>query len=348
MMKNIFVKFMNAALFVLPTMAAAGAADADYNCCQQERCGLDLKVEVDWLFWKERSCDLDYVVPIDSGDDYFGSVKSVCPERSSGFRIGIEKEICNKWLLGLRYTHFSNNTSDRTIDVADGGLAAILVPPEKQYTSNGNIEYAAASQDLTLNVVDLEASFSSGCSWSRDFHFFGGIKFANIDRDFKAHYAEDNSDRKGLESEHSVDLICQRADLSSCGLYLGLESSMDLYCNIGFFGRTSFGTLVGKVDQRFSHKGQSGGNDFETDVKLKRECHRLISVFDLSVGLYYNLPTFCNSDWSIEVGYDLEHWFNVSNYFMVNENNNANQVWLERSADGLGFEGPFIRLVGKF
>lgn len=348
MMKKLFTKYLRGALLLLPSLLAADEIGYDYIYCEQDYCNLDVKVYADWILWKERSCDLDYTLPVNSNDDYFGRVEQVTPGRSSGIRVGLEKAACENWQCGLRYTHYNNGSSDTTIDTARGDLSAILVPPEKQYTSNSNIQYASAKQDLSLNVFDIEAGYSPDFCWCGELQFFGGIKIANIDRDFKAHYAENNSDRNGSLAENSVDIIRQKVDLKSCGLYLGVEASMDLYCNLGLFGRSSLGTLVGKVDQRFSHSGQSGGNSFEKDVKLKRDCSRLLSVLDLSVGLYYDLPCFCKSSWAIEVGYDLQHWFNVSNYFSVNENNNANQQWVEHSADGLGFEGPFIRLVGKF
>lgn len=340
--------FLSYLSLFITTAAFANSSDTCFNSCEQADCELGVNIYGDWLYWNTRACSLEYALPDGTSDDIIGTTKRVSPDWASGFRVGLQKQSCDNFVYGVRYTYYSNNSTSTTIDDVDGDLGAILVSPEKQFTSNRNIEFASGKYDVSLNVIDLEAGYKQEMCGSGSLSLFGGVKLAYIDQNFKTQYSEDNADRQGTESGNAVDIVQQKVDMNAYGLYFGFDSTVDLFCNLSLFARSSIGALVGQSNMQYKHEGQSGGNEFEVDIDLKDCCNRIVSVIDMSAGLQYSLCSYCNSNWIFKIGYDFNHWFNTSGFIMVNENNNGNQQWLDRYADSLGFDGPFIGIEGKF
>ncbi len=314
-----------------------------------DECGKGCVFFADWLYWSARKCQLDYALPFDDGvspDETIGSTKRVCPDYSSGFRIGAHK-CCNDLWYGIRYTRFSNETSSSTVDL-DGDLAATRVGANEQDTDNGNIEYASAKYEVCLDVIDLEASCPTQWGSCVCVNLLGGVKLAYLDQKIKTHYAESNADREGTQTGNAVDKVDEYVDMDAYGLYFGFDANSLVCGKVSLFGRASLGALVGCFDNRYKLESQPGAQAFALSTNLKDGCNRLITNFDLSLGLAYDFCGPCSSNWFVKLGYEFSHWMNTSDFIRLNENNNGNENHIYNATDSIGFDGLFLSFEGTF
>jgi Legionella pneumophila major outer membrane protein precursor len=325
------------------SMMIPGATEAVYqqDCCVADECCEDgWELSADWIYWRTRTCKLDYAIPYGSNDSEndvsIGSVHSAEPGYDSGFRLGVSKD-CNCWSYGIGYTYYRTSADD-TYKRADGFIAGTHILDDFNSATQGNIQLATSSWDLDYDVIDL----SLGRDWDVNncfsVKFFGGFKFAYINQHFNNLYqsVEDVSiaDRDSVKQQ-----IC----MDGYGLGFGFTPEYQLNQCFSLFGSFSYDAFVSKFNRTFKYDTSDEGAPFETKVNLKDSCWGSVSTFNLAVGIKFIKENFCScGDLSFSIGYEFQNWLNSAG-FLENQNESS-EITFDRYNENLGFDGLFVRL----
>ena len=318
----------------------------------------------DWLYWNVRRCDIDYAVPFSETAnllgqlpifDSIGSVKTVCTDYESGYRLGLLKS-CGDIDFRIHYTHYqADDTNKATGDLAGTYLnklnSAILL-------NERVVQFAKADYDLEYDVVDVEVGYDLDFGRCTQACLFGGFKYANICQDLDIIYSDEED---GLVENARVDKFKTNVDMDAYGVYLGTAACYSILDCINLFGNFSYGALVGEFDQRFKHSETEDfdTNPFRLDTNLNNDCWKLVSNLNLTLGLEYKLATCFCADWVFAVGYEFHQWFCTLDFMKVI----ADLENLEDDTEGpgftrtvrivnndscMGFDGLFFRLSASF
>ncbi len=324
------------------TAATVDRCDTDcgFNFCDCEPCE-GWSFYADWLYWKTRKADLDYVFELDI-NGFITASKDVCPGWDSGFRVGVLKQ-CGDIDFGLRYTYFSSDESSVTTN-PNGFLGRTQLGDHYAETTDGVIEYAGGSYDLKFNQIDIEIGHPLAFTDCINGRVFAGFRFASIDQEFDVHYARSSSDIEGIEPQNPVDKVYKSNDMDFYGVYIGAQSTYTLSDCLDFFGSMSLGIGTAGFDRHFKIETNEGGAAFVNKVNFGDDCWRAVSVMDLNFGITYRLCSFLCGDWALSLGYEFHHWLNTADFISLNSGDTSGENHLDRHTDSLGFDGIFVRV----
>ncbi len=318
------------------------SADNCDTCNTSDTCEIlysDWTFEADWLYWKARKCNLDYVGINDLPSSFVGKPSDVDLDYDHGFRLALFK-CCDCFSFGIRYYDYSTSESDTT---TKGNLAMSATRMNSKFffrMQPGDMKFARAKYDLDFNMIDLEVSRNL-VFCNNFFMIFGGLKIAFIDQEMDTLYSED------IDNPRGDDFVTVKEcnDMQAYGLYIGTEGTWD-YCDcFSFFGRLSFGSLLASFDRKFIEDSFEVANKFnDVDYKINDKC--FVYNFEYSLGIEYMICNlFCN-DFLIRFGYEFNTFFGMEDF--INFVDAQIPTKTSRNNDTLGFDGFFLRLIYEF
>lgn len=340
MKQNILVTLMFTCL--LSTAATQADQCCQTDCCYTNECcdnGLD--VYADWIFWRTRTCKLDYALPYDSSTAV-GKVRSPDLGYDSGFRVGFAKE-CNCWIAGIEYTYYRSDAS-HTFKNADGHIAGTHIIDDNTVISQGsNIEFAKSNWCLDYDVVRLTLGRDLTFRNCINLNFFGGFNFAYIGQDFNNRYAT----AEDLTTA-SQDYVKEKISMDGYGISVGVSPEYQLSQCLSLFGSFSYDAYISNFDRSFKYYTSISGAELAEQVNLKDDCWGAVGTVNLTVALAYTQrDLFCScGDLTIMIGYEFHNWFNSVGF--LEYQNESGEINFDRYNESLGFDGLFVRLNGSF
>ncbi|MCB1111738.1 MAG: hypothetical protein H7A37_04445 [Chlamydiales bacterium] len=341
---------ISALLTATSALQAGNSCNYDNNCCYQPSCcdfgGFTISGE--YLYWNARVPQLDYAVNYDANNSEFpsNSVKRICPEYDSGFRIGLEKE-CDCWVYGASYTWYRNSQFRDYIDTADANIAGTRIIDDLTVVSQGeDIVYASADWKLDYDYVNLYVAYDSCYSDCVDARLFGGFTFAFVDQRLISQYS-DSSDLDGTGTDW--DKVTEKINMDSYGLSFGIAPTYHWNQCFELFGVFSYDTLLTRTDRYFLYQTTVTGGSTITDAADLRaeDCWNLVGVLNLSVGVTYIWNNcWCDQDVAISLGYEFHNWFNTLGYLDLQDE--SGEITFDRYLNGLGFDGLFVKVAASF
>lgn len=304
--------------------------------------------QVDWIFWKVRKSGLDYAVYNDGiTNQYYpdGKIYKLEPDYESGVRVALFK-LFDNFDFGVKYTWLGSEETD-SIDTSSAGYYLRSTRGLPYLSQNLTFDYAKAEYDFKLNKVDIEAGYIYHIC-DGIMRTFTGFQYTSIDQDLDTTYLN-GIVTNGLDSGYFNDKIREDNNIDAYGLYAGLESQKDLWCNFGLYGRFLMGVSVAEFERNFKYKSTYIPVPNSSDIKESR-AHKdewlLIPNIEFAVGLTYNLQDFYCMDWNLTVGYEFHDWYCLPDF--INFTDNVASGHLGRNRSNLGNEGLFVRLNAAF
>lgn len=346
--------------FVFSMNLQAGSNDACCEPCDDffcDPCCGEWYAHVDWLIWKPRRCGLDYAWPRDGGANpeyQLGKGGGHCiePGFDNGFRLGLFKD-CNTSSYGVRWTHFRGDESSSANPPSGGDLQASRGHPEITRNELGEIQApgdAKSKYDVDLDMIQLEGEYLHHCDGCSSVLVFGGVEMSYLDQTMDTEY-----DLVGLGAEVDGRVVKEKLEMDGYGLYVGLEAHRTFCRNLGFFGRVSFGTLLGKFDRSlddryYDYDEQEEETDFEAAVHTSDSCCSIFTHQEIVVGLDYDVCDFCGMDWSFQLGYEFQLWQNTPDFLNFTDHDSSDYAFGHnaRNMANIGFDGVTLRLNAEF
>jgi len=315
----------------------------NFNCCLP--C-VDFTLYGDWLYWKVRRCELDYVFPCSGVLVAEGKSHSTNPCYDSGFRVGARAQICN-WDFGARYTYYHTDDEARIID-PDGNIQpSRLHPAGNAQIGKNELKFADSTYDFDYDVVDIEFGRTIDTCYCDHLRFFGGVKLAYIDQKLFSCYSADPEYKKGQPTTAESAAIWEKTNVDAYGLYAGGEGHWNLCGCFGAFGRIGGGALYGDFNRSVLEKRT---DDDTVIVNTKDCCAKLITNFEIGAGLEFVFNTCFCGDWGIQVGYEFHHWGNMLDFIQFSGNDDTAEypATTDRHSEDIGLDGVFVRLSASF
>ena len=355
------LKLLALTLIAVPTISLF-ADNTNYcdpcepRCDQCDPC-CDWQFHVDWLYWKVRRSDLDYVVPsevilnqmvvpkeVNSGN-LDGRIKCVGLDSDSGFRIGAFRSCegcCGNWNMGAQFTHFETSAKSSLSvvksSIDDNSLLPTRPHPIGELVNGAN--YAASEYTIQLNIIDIEASYDYElCCLDGFVRPLAGVKFASIDQKLVSDY--ENEFMSDVDKLRTIEKL----DMDAYGVYFGLEGEWNLWCGFGFFGRVESGLNLGEFDIRHTDLSTTG-SPHQIQVDVKKSSRLIVPHYEFTTGVQLELCEYLCADWMVQVGYEYHHWCGAPDFLNFVDPNEYGKI--TRNGSSLGFDGLFFRLNAQY
>jgi len=317
----------------------------DFSDCLCDPCS-SWSFDVDWIWWKVRRYGLDYAVvgkgnvSIDFATEELpqGKTHYIEPDRDSGFRIAFFKG-CDCWDLGIRYTHFKTNETEKLNRLAETDIFATRAQSSGDIANPGLVDLATSKYAIDLNMIDLEFGYRVDFEcFDGNVRPFTGAKITYIDQSMKTIYELINA------SEIQDNLIEEKLDFDAYGLYCGLEGQLeDVWCKVGFFGRTSVAISLANIESQFLQYDFDGLEIQNLEVQAKNDKWCIIPYYEVAFGLQYDVCDFLCVDWSVQLGYEFHQWCDMEDFI-----NFISTKKISRDKANLGIDGLFLRFCGSY
>jgi len=307
-------------------------------------------VESDWIYWKVRNCDLDYVIKGPSivfPTVLDGDLHNVVPCRDGGFRVALFKGCGDCLRFGLRYTRYETNTHD-SISIPEEETLFNVFPTRNFIGSSTFLLTADSTYKMNLEIVDLLSSYlyRFDCT-SLAIRPFTGVRIAFIDQDLNTQYTYEGNGEDILGADQSVN---EAISMDAYGLMFGLDSEWNnLWCGLGLYGK--FATTLSVTRFESSHLetfNEFGNSNIVTTrhENVKERQYLVIPSWEMAVGLDYQLCRLLCACWDIKLGYEFHSWCNLPNFIRIPTGSSSKKLVREKS--DLRNDGLFLRLTGIF
>jgi hypothetical protein len=265
----------------------------------------------------------DFAV-VDPADDLrpVGVVQNIGFDLASGLRLGFgyrpAGSLWEAWFV-YTYLHAGGNAS---VAAPDGGL---IYPT---FTRPGLVDtalVAAAGDNLTYNVYDLDAVRRIGGDESFCFKFGFGFRGTTIDMNQRAFY--DGRDANGTAA-------LSRVSFDGAGPTVNGEARWNMPWGLSVFGRAKGGLIVGDVRNSLRETDNFGAT---TNAFIQDHYYTTIPVLEVGTGVgwqYRNL-------W-VAAGYEVTNWFNLIDSPILT--NDFAEGRIGRRHGDLSLEGLFLQL----
>ncbi len=297
--KTISLALISVALFAFAPISvqAQNCDPCDWNLCDLG----EVKVGVDFLYWKPCIDDLDYAAVVENGSIIEIDYKNIDPDWEPGVRAWVyfPNLFCD---FGLRasYTFIESNASDSVEDEDNITTPlAHLGIDETQLTSATSVLWDEAEGHFQLTYHEWDVLLSSDISCHECHHFkpFFGLAGIVLDQQLKVE----------LEEDGDTDEIKWDSDYWGVGLRAGTKYYYNISDCLGFYASAHGTILAGEADS-------TNDQDFADNVKIKdnKTCH-VIPGYHIGTGFVYET---CMCDWEIffKLGYEFLVWHNVPNH----------------------------------
>lgn len=336
------------ALIMTTQTAPAQAEDCGFDLCACDPCE-GWTVYADYLYWKPRTCNLDYVI-VSEEENVVTALKGVCPKWESGFRVGVQKA-CEDIYFGVHYTYFDSNAFSSI--QADGHLLPTLAGQRQTNFGAGNVRYAEAEYGVTFNQIDIEAGYLMEVNNCLEATPHLGFRFASIDQSLEAAYSADRNypDHRHDPSDRSYELY-KKNDADFYGFSFGSKASYTFCDCVNLFGDLTYGIGVADIDRNYIGyriDPSQKENKIEKSANLSTDCCWKSATFlDLTFGVSFPMCGICGVDWAIAVGYEFHHWNGLEGFLDYDSGNAASESHIDHHSNSVGFDGLFVRIATTF
>ena len=306
------------------------------DCCPTDGNEPGWLIHADWLYWKAHRNGLDFAIN-DGNDPLIGifgpaDVARIRPDHDSGFRIGVFRQSSSGLDFGVRYTNFESDTSTSLAD-PDGVSLATRIHPDIAADVDTNVALATSSYDLDYELLDLETGYRLEINCDSSVRPFAGIRFAQIDQGLSTVYADE------LDLSDDVVLVSESMDMDSWGLYAGSEGQFGMG-RFQIFGRGAVGLHHARFDGQVTELDVDA---VDLDLSVTDGDRRIVASLEAQVGLGYQVHESCRGGVDLQVGYDIQKWFNMADF--VRFNDDVHEQNLASNDSSLGLDGWFVRLL---
>lgn len=282
----------------------------------------------DWLSWKARRRDLDFVI-VDPNNDarVEGSRESLNYDRDYGTRVGLGCRTNTGWELGAEYTYFRATDMATYNQPTGGSLWGTRLHPDS-VIGDRFATSASAMATLDYDVFDLGVghSFFLDERGSMSLKLFGGFRYAMIDQTFAVSYVDSVNSR-------TADII-HATKLDGYGVRLGSELEWHVYGGLKVFGRVAGSVLAAKGDSHYAELD----NQTTALVNVTESYYQMVPVMETAVGLGYQ-----RGPWELSAGYELAGWFNAGERLDFQDDVDEQKHSL--SSSDLILDGFFVRIA---
>jgi Legionella pneumophila major outer membrane protein precursor len=297
-------------------------------------------IQADWLYWKAHRNGLDYAILDTAADPVLGvaDVARIRPDHESGFRIAIFRQSSNGMDFGVRYTNYDSRPGDTLTDPTGNSSATRLHPDVvvgSPDVGDQNVVAATSGYDLEYELLDLEAGYRLEFNCNSSVRPFTGIRFAQIDQQIDSRYGD------AADFSTNVTQVLESVDMDSWGLFGGTEVQWGLGGRgLHVFGRGAAGLHHARFDSSFAEL------EVDEDVFVARVTdgdRRIVASLEAQVGLGYQLYQGCRGGIDLQVGYDIQKWFNMADFLSFEDD--VLEASLDRNDASLGLDGWFVRVM---
>jgi hypothetical protein len=301
----------------------------------------------DFLYWKASLDGVAYATTAvevlnADGTEGFDRFKTRMAhfEYDPGFSIGAGIGLpYDRWDIEARWLRFYTTGRDqahgsladaignRVILDSIGMLENLLSPPSK----------ATADCQIHLNLVDL--LLGRTFLWSNYFEFkpFAGLRGAWVDIDWDIAFTRPIITPSLIDQSYAF--LDVDNDFNAIGFLGGFESKWSFYKGLGLFSYATAALIYGKSSEQTKEKlflvPALGTTTFEQTLKARNSTHAVKSVFDLALGLKWEIQFKQHYGFLIRAGYEFFYWPNVIQKTIIQ----SNRI---RDRSDLSFQGIII------
>ncbi len=272
-------------------------------------CGCNLFFTVDYLYWEVRTDDLEYATHGFSNATAtsvaFTDVDRVSPDPGSGVRIGFNYffPCWDCWEFSADWTYANSHAIDDVSVVPPANFNTRFVVPTYMNKAFAPVASAAHGRyDVYYNTVDgdIGREFCVGKRLSLNPHV--GFRGAWIAQHFTSTYFNVTGSG-GLASA----FITAKNNIyfKGFGLRAGIDSTWDLMCGFSLIARSSVDLLWSSTEVTLREINPNGTLRSRINDK---HIHTMTPVFELFLGLGWDLCTICNWHSNIYVGWEEQYY----------------------------------------
>lgn len=317
----------------------------------EEDSGIDIRKETttfffsgEFIYWKTALDGVAYATTAKLVEDPAGGLvfnkfktRTVHFDYDPAFQIGMGIGLPHDhWDISLRWLRSFTSGSDTAhgaltlepgnrVILDSVGLIEILdVPPSRAH--------AKCSVHLDLADAVLGRTFL----WSRYFTFrpYAGVRGAWLRLDWDISFKMPISIPSSVEQNYTK--LDVDNDYSGYGFVGGFESKWNLYKGFGLFSNASAALIYGpsseRTKQRFVRIPADQTSTFAQTLKAKNSTHAVKGVFDIALGIKWEMDFYKSYNIFLWAGYDFFYWPNVTQ-------KTINQFTRSRDRADLSYQG---------
>ena len=262
------------------------------DCCPP--CGISLFG--DFLYLSPGGVDFGYATHVDgttAGAVPLAPSSMVDPTYQPGFRVGLGYDLDTTSKLKATYWYYENSTSNSVIlPGGTGFLRPELVHPNTLTVASDRLS-ATAGYGIDFQMADMEYEDLLSCGDCWWLNWFAGVRYANLDEDFRALYT--NLDSIQVQSE---------IDFDGVGPRIGIGGERELGCGLLVFGRASSSFIVGEFTADYRQQLITTG---VTQAVTGYTDDRIVTQLELELGIGWHN---CCDTFRIQAGYYTAAWLN--------------------------------------
>jgi hypothetical protein len=290
-----------------------------------------LSVFGDFLYWKASLDGVAYattavIVRNPDGSEGFDRFKTrtVHFEYDPGFSIGAGMGLpYDQWDVSLRWLRFHTEGRDKargsSVEAVGDRVVLDLIGMLESVVSSPH--RATADCKIHLDVVDLV--LGRAFFWSRYFEFrpFAGLRGAWVDLDWDIAFTTPTSTPSPIDQ--SSAFLNVDNNFNAIGFLGGFESKWSFYKGLGLFSYATASLIYGKSSERtkedFFFIPALETTTFEQTLKARNSTHTMKSVFDIALGLKWEIHFKKHDAFQIRAGYEFFYWPNVTQKTIAQE-----------------------------
>ena len=288
-------------------------------------------VSADWLAWKARRRDMDFVI-VDPNTDarVEGNQVNLNYDQNSGARVVLGYHLGSSWDLSLEYQTYTTNDHLAVAQPVGGSLWGTRLHPDA-VVGDRFATSTEANAALDYDVLDLVISRRfemDDCPWV-DFTLFGGFRYAMIDQTLNINYTDAVNGR-------SAD-ISNPIKLDGYGIRAGGQLECSLFGGLSVFGQGAVSVLAARSSSRYTETDDSGTATYNL-VDVTETYYQAVPVVETALGVAYR-----RGNWELAGGYEMALWGNVGERRDFGDDVDE-QKFSNPSSDML-LDGFFLRLA---
>lgn len=299
----------------MPSAVTADDCCWDYDC--NSVCDWEWYVGADYLYWKPCQNNLDYAA-VSTTSDFDYTLKHVCPEWESGYRIYLGAYQPNG--LGIKgvYTHLKAS-ADSEVSVTNLNIQPTHMYPLFNDIVNLDGEfifaYDAASAYWDSDYKDwfIGATYQWEMDNCNSLSAYIGVAGLNYEEHFNSLFriyniSEEEQEGSSLFADYSLDF-------KGAGLRLGTFYHSTICDCFGAYFNVNGSILVGDACSE-AYFGAILENGEVDDPEFRFDddgCCAFVPGYQLGLGLTYD-TCICNVDVIFKIGYEFVAWHNLPSY----------------------------------
>ena len=251
----------------------------------------------DFLYLSPGGVDLGYATHVDGTSATaipLASPDIVDPNYEPGFRIGGALSLDEKTSLKATYWYYESGTLDsHGLPGGTGFLRPDLVHPNTLTVASDRLS-AVANHGIDFQMIDLDYESALSCNDHWVLNYLLGVRYANLDQDFNASYA--NLDTFNVNSE---------IDFDGVGPRVGLDGKREIGDKgLMLFSRATANFIVGEFTSNYRQRNLTTS---VTEAVTGFTDDRIVTMLELELGVGWRN---CCDSFRLYAGYYVAAWFN--------------------------------------